>query len=215
MNTRNQPFTVEPRRGFLPALAALLGLVLVTTGNHLQAQELLRVTQDSKVKITAPGMGLDGVVGMVQQVTPQGLVVRFDSVTGTVSVPRDRIADVDLVIGTRGHPFIGMFMGAALGGALGVLIPDHHKASSRMECSEYDSPLGYFYSGWECRRKESPARVTNRAGVGAALGGLAGLLIGSRVRTDVWHQADMSGPGLSIQPVLGLGHQGFVLSLSL
>lgn len=205
---------VEACRLLSAALGVLSFLGFPGMETHLHAQQLFEVIPDAKVKVTAPGMGLNETVGVVHQVTPDGLVVEFDSATGPVSVPADRIADVRIARGTRGHPFIGLVLGAAAGGALGAAFINHRPAKVKPECRYASSPHGFFYSGWRCSDKTVPASSSNQAALGASLGALAGFFIGFRFRTDVWHRADMNGPGLSVQPVIDPERQGFVLSLS-
>lgn len=213
MATMTQHTTTGATRIVLGALVVFFSAGYSGPMPGLSAQELFEVTSNARVRMTVPAMGLTKAVGLVHEVTPEGLVVQFDAEPGPVTVPGGRIANVEVGGGTTGHPFIGMAIGALVGGAAGTAFRTTHAAKTVEKCP-FSFSISFLYTPPPCTTRRIPARSTGKGTWGAALGAVVGLIVGNRIQTDVWYHADMNGPGLSIQPVADLERQGFVLRLS-
>ena len=176
------------------ALASLAADVSSVVG-----QATASTVPGSRVRLTAPSLGLSKAVGTVQAATDQALVVQFEYPRRLETVDRSRIAAVE--VSTPGQRKIlksvgvGFLVGAGSGALMGLASGD-------------DPPQQWFAFTAE----EKAAML----GVGLGLTGAAvGLIVGLVRRNDVWLPALPANADLTILPVVREGGAGVHVGLAL
>ena len=157
------------------------------------------IVPGSRVRLTAPSLGLSEAVGTVQEATDEALLIQFEYPARTETVDRSEIAAMD--VSTQGgrkvlkSVGIGLLAGAGTGALIGLASGD-------------DDPGTFLAFSKE-----------EKAAFGAAMlgvtGAAAGLIVGLVRRHDVWSPALPANVDLTILPVVrerGAGvHVGFAL----
>lgn len=205
---------VQARSRFSALFSCLLLQAIPGIWAPVGAQGSLQVKPNAKVRITAPGMGLEGAVGQVREVTAEGLLVDFDSGLVSVPVPAAHIWDLEVAEGVGGHPIIGMIMGGLVGGVVGSAVRSHHEATRVEKCPFGGIAVNFFYTPPTCQTRFQPAYSEGHAVAGLAVGALVGFFVGRRIRTDVWRPGSLPGVALAVEPLAGPGYQGLSLEVS-
>ena len=187
----------------LPVVITALALV-TPAESSIQAGGTTGPVPGSRVRISAPAIGLEHAVGTVQDTAGGTLLVRFQgqrvieyeqfqttvSEDTTFTIDHSDITELEVSVGTRNSAAIGGLIGLGMGVGLGLIPED---CTGKFMC---------FSQG------ESAV----------ALGGVFGLLgvaIGSRARTDRWETISLppsSLTSINVRPRLGNGF-GFAASL--
>ncbi len=160
------------------------------------------VVTGSRVRLTAPSLGLDEAVGTVQETTDEALVVQFEYPRRKETVDRSEIAAMEVSIqGTPGQRKVlkSVGVGFLVGSVSGVLVG---------LASGDDDPQRWFaYS----------------AGEKAAIGGVAlgltgaavGLIVGLVRRPGTWSPALPKDLDLTVLPLVRNGGAGVQVGLTL
>jgi len=160
------------------------------------------VVTGSRVRLTAPSLGLAEAVGTVQETTDEALVVQFEYPRRRETVDRSEIAAMEVSIpGTQGQRRVLKSVGVGLlvGSVSGVLVG---------LASGDDDPQQWFAFS---------------AGEKAAIGGVAlgltgaavGLIVGLVRRHEVWSPALPENLDLTVLPLVREGGAGVQVGLTL
>jgi hypothetical protein len=183
------------RRAVILALAVAGALSAKGTG--VLAQTAPSVEEGSRVRITAPSLGLTEAVGIVQEATNEELVVQFEYPRRLATVDRSDITGLDVSVERQRKVLKGLGVGALVGAGSGVLIG---LASGDDE-------------GFLALTAEEKAVIM---GIGlGAVGGVVGLVVGALDRNDVWSSALPIDLDVDVVPVLRSGGAGVHVGLAL
>jgi hypothetical protein len=183
------------RRAVILALAVAGALSAKGTG--VLAQTAPSVEEGSRVRITAPSLGLTEAVGIVQEATNEELVVQFEYPRRLATVDRSDITGLDVSVERQRKVLKGLGVGALVGAGSGVLIG---LASGDDE-------------GFLALTAEEKAVIM---GIGlGAVGGVVGLVVGALDRNDVWSSTLPIDLDVAVLPVLRAGGAGVHLGLAL
>jgi hypothetical protein len=141
------------------AVCLLLALLAVPGGRPLQGQEVAGAPPGTRVRVTAPEMGLRGVVGVVREVPADALVVAMEGETAATRVPLSLITRLEVSAGERGRAGRGGLIGVAVGGGAGIL-----------SGAAQGGGESYLWGGF----------------LGGLMGGLVGLVAGAMMPAEEW-----------------------------
>ncbi len=179
---------------FVLALALLAGHASAVVG-----QVTASTAPGSRVRLTAPSLGLSKAVGTVQEATYQAIVVQFEYPRRVETVDRSEIAAIE--VSTPGQRKVlksvgvGFLVGAGSGALMGLASGDDPQQEWFAFTAEEKAVMG---------------------GVGLGLTGAAvGLIVGLVRRNDVWSPALPANADLTILPVVREGGAGVHVGLAL
>jgi len=165
--------------------------LLVSVGD-LQAQDSSSIQSGARVRVSAPGEAYRGLIGTVSGYGGGNIGIKPDNEQSSVWVPLASVTRLQQSKGLKPNrkkgALIGLFVGGALGAAIG--------AASYKEC------VSEHWMGFDCMF----APVS--AGVSAALGGFVlgtigagiGALAGASVKTDRWEEVPLDRVRVSLAP---------------
>ena len=178
---------------FVLALAFLAADVSSVVG-----QVTAPIVPGSRVRLTAPSLGLSEAVGTVQEATDEALLVQFEYPARTETVDRSEIAAMD--VSTPGQRKVlksvgvGFLVGALSGAFIGLASGD-----------DEDSFISFS--------------AEEKAAIGGVMLGLTGaatgLIVGLVRRHDVWSPALPANVDLTILPVVRERGAGVHVGLAL
>ena len=184
---------------FFLVLATLVLAALAADGSSLAGQETPSVAAGSKVRVTAPSLGLDEAVGTVQETTDEALVVQFEYPRRVETVDRSEIAAIEVSTPGKRKVLKSVGVGFLVGAGSGAL----------MGLASGDDPQ----QEWFAFTAEEKAVMM---GVGLGLTGAAvGLIVGLVGRNDVWSPVLPANADLTILPVVREGGAGVHVGLAL
>ncbi len=161
-------------------LALAVTLVLVATTPRLHAQaDATALPPGSRVRVH---QGAQSATGTLVSVDSTSLTFITGS-ADTVTAPRDSITGVDVSLGTKSGAGKGALIGLGVGAATGVIFGA--VASTADDNSWVEFSVGQWVAGYGL--------------LGAALGTLVGVIIGSAHHSDRWQPAVL--PTVSFQAV--------------
>jgi hypothetical protein len=149
------------------------------------AQGFLWLKPGAKVRITAPTLGMSELIGRLQVLSGDTLVVQVEArrngrlQVGVLQVPTPAIAKLDVTTGRRGHWLEGAGIGFALGLALGAASGEGSSDSH----VEIPPPLA-----------------------GGITLGILGAIIGQSIKSDKWSEVPLD----HLRPRLIAGYGGQV-----
>jgi hypothetical protein len=184
------------RRAVILALAVAGALSAKGTG--VLAQTAPSVEEGSRVRITAPSLGLTEAVGIVQEATNEEIVVQFEYPRRLATVDRSDITGLDVSVERERKVLKGLGVGALVGAGTGVVIG--------LASGDDEGTFLAFTA-------EEKALVM---GIGlGAVGGVVGLIVGALDRNDVWSSTLPIDLDVAVLPVLRAGGAGVHLGLAL
>jgi hypothetical protein len=185
-------------RPFSIAALVLALALLVADASSVMAQETVSVEQGSRVRITAPSLGLSESVGTIQEATDEAYVVQFEFPRVLGSVGRSDIAAMDVLVGRERRGLSGLGRGLLVGAGVGALFG--------FLAGDDDPQLWFSYT------------AEQKALMGAAGLGVVGGVIGMLLRKNVWSSALPEDVDLTVAPLVrpgGVGLQvGFGIRLN-
>jgi hypothetical protein len=189
--------------GFILALCAILTAVPT-------AAQVRPVEPGARVRITAPELDLTRAIATIVGSTNDSLFVELRSVrlaplcdtcparsnarNVPASMARSDIEYIDVSVATRSRGLRGLGLGVLSGAGFGALI-----GYSTWQDPETRIRTSAVICWFDCTAAQNA--MFHALGFGL-LGGLAGLLIGSAVHTDVWEPAAAQSHRLSVWPAL-------------
>lgn len=159
------------------AFTAFLAVPLLFSSTTLSAQDGIPLEVGSRIRITAPDMGIEQRPATVEAVRGNTLVVLADS---TLNVPLASVARLDVYRGRKSFGVVkGAGYGALIGAGTGLVSGLIYGASNEAECPVIDeSP-------------EGPCPLLYGAVLGLAggmTGALVGFVAGALIKTDRWEE---------------------------
>ena len=179
---------------------AALVLVLVSTATDVvpvAGQTTRAIERGSRVRITAPSLGLREAIGTIREATHEALVVQFEFPRRVATVDRSKIVTMQVSIRQERRVLKGLRTGLLVGAASGLVLG----------LASGDDDNGFFEISAE-----------EKAVVGAIILGLAGGVVGLIAGTaqhDVWSSDAPSNVNLSILPWVREHGAGFHIALTL
>jgi len=151
-----------------PRTAGLLLILLAVLGGHgLQAQEVTSTPPGTRVRVTAPDLGLSNAVGVVRETPPSVLVVAMEGEANPMQIPFGTIRLLEVTAGKRRRVGRGGLIGVAVGGGAGIL-----------SGAAQGGGESYLWGGF----------------LGGLMGGLAGLVAGAMIPTEEWVTVPLPTP---------------------
>jgi len=177
---RGTPLRATPSRVIrCLAFSAIAAGAPVAAGGQAPAS----LEAGSRVRLTAPSLGLEQAVGVLDRTTDESLVVRFVRPRGAErveTVPRRHVTELAVSTGQRSRAAKwaggGLLLGAIAGAAGGLASGSNDGFFSRGELAAAGAMLGGLF------------------------GGAFGLVMGALNPEDVWAPVPAGGPA----PVVGL-----------
>ena len=172
--------------------------VLSASGSSVAGQETPSVVTGSKVRLTAPALGLNQAVGTVQETTDESLVVQFEYPRRRETVARSEIAAME--VATQGQRKVlksvgvGLLVGALSGAAIG-LASGNDQGTFLAFSAEEKAAMGGVALG-----------VT---------GAVVGLIVGLVRRNDIWSPVLPANVDLTVLPLVREGGAGVQVGLTL
>ena len=152
-----------------PSISAQESLPSVRVGERMVAPS---VEQDSRVRITAPSLGLSEAVGTVQEATDDALVVQFEFPRRVGTVDRSDITNMEVSIQRERRVLKGLGVGLLVGAGGGVVLG----------LASGDDQAGFI--SFTAEEKAMMGAVAL-----GLVGGVVGLIAGAAVRHDIWSPA--------------------------
>jgi hypothetical protein len=183
---------------FSIASYVLVAGVLVANAASAVGQVAPSIGQGSRVRITAPSLGLEEAVGTVKEATDEALVVQFEFPRRVGTVDRSEIGKMDVSIQREQKVLksagVGLLLGAGAGAMLGLASGDDQGTFLAFTAEE-------------------------KALMGGAALGLTGVVVGLIVglvrRPDVWSPSLPGDVSLSVVPLVHERGAGLNVSLGL
>ena len=184
---------------FLPAMLSLAACVsgggqASTTVAPAPARSdsiVARIPQrNDRVRIVFPATAAQPqrfVAGYLQRLTSDTVILARGMVLDTVTLNGGR--QLQAVVGSRGHTWTGVGLGALSGGIVGGVIG----ASTWQPCTDTGFLACLMYPS-------QGAQMAGAAVLGGLLGGLVGGAIGAGTHTDEWGTVPIAGMRVSLRP---------------
>jgi len=196
--TLHPPSTCGRRRRTVPRALIVLAAFLAANASGGVAQAALSIEEGSRVRVTAPSLGLNEAVGTVQGATSEALVVQLEYPRRVVTVDRADITGMDVSVAQerklRKSLGVGMLIGAGSGVVIGLASGDDE---------------GTFLAF-------SAEEKAMAAGLGLGLvGGAVGLIVGAINTHDVWSSTLPPELDMTVLSLIHEGGAGVQLSFAL
>lgn len=183
---------------FSIASFVLVAAVLVADAASAVGQVIPSIGQGSRVRITAPSLGLNEAVGTVKEATDEALVVQFEFPRRVGTVDRSEIGKMDVSIQPQRKVLksvgVGLLVGAGTGAIIGLASGDDQGTFLAFTAEE-------------------------KALMGGAVLGLTGVVVGLIVglvrRQDVWSPVLPGDVSLTVVPLVHERGAGLNVGLAL
>ena len=174
------------------------GTVLAADVSSVGGQVAPSLGQGSRVRITAPSLGLNEAVGAVQEATDEAFVIQFEFPRRVGPVERSEIAAMDVSIQRQRKVLKGLGVGLLLGAASGVVIG--------LASGDDEGGLIAFTAEEKALMAGAMLGLT---------GGVVGLIVGLVRRHDVWSPVLPGDVDLTVLPLVREGGAGLHVGLAL
>ncbi len=175
------------RSRLAPVALAVLALSPFTAG--LAQEQALPLEPGTRVRVTAPALGLDKQAATFETVIGDTLVLSVDS---TTFFPLASVARLDVYRGRKSHSGRGAMIGALPGAVIGGVVA--HEL-----CTDE----------WMAADKAAECALLGGV-IGAGVGMGVGAIVGSLIKTDRWVEVPLDRFRVSIVPQ----HDGLALGVS-
>jgi hypothetical protein len=172
-----------------PRIVSLVAALVLTAQADLFAQQEPQVAPGDRVRVTAPTIDRDPLVGTLVSMGPDTCVLEVEGRAEPLALPLAPVTRLEVSRGQKSHTLWGAGIGLVAGGAAGAAIGS---ASSRGD--EYSGLVTLAY-----------------AAGGAWLGLLFGTAIGAVIRTERWELVDLQPVRVGLTPH---GRRGLAVSVS-
>ena len=194
----NPPSTYGRRRRIVPCALVVAVAFGAANAPGVVAQARPSIEPGSRVRITAPSLGLNEAIGTVQGATREELVVQLEYPRRVATVDRSDITGMDVSVGQERKVLKGLGVGMLIGAGSGVVIG---LASGDDE--------GTFLA-FTAEEKALMAGLV----LGLA-GGAVGLIVGAIDTHDVWSPTLPENLDLAVLPLMHEGGAGVHVSFAL
>lgn len=161
-------------------LIVILIAAVVTPISGLPGQDIPPVAPGTRVRVTAPDLGADKLIGTVVPSPVDTLMVRPTDRMTAIAIPLASMTRLEVRYGQKAHLLLGAAIGFVAGAtSLGI--------GSAVVCSREDS---------DCSEHQT---VTFTA-LGGLSGGAVGALLGSLIHTDRWNRVPLERFRVGLAP---------------
>ena len=213
----NDAFGSTPRAATLNVRLAFIGLISVGVSlsaavNPASGQVAPEVTDQSRVRITAPSLGLHRSVGTVYAVTEGEMVVQvgYDLLT----IDRSEIEAMDVAVPEGDKSGQGFAIGAGVGFALGLALGSVANSVSDGIGRGLSRAIDDTFGTKSTSHREGSA-VLPFAAVAGLVGGVVGAILGARSPGTGWSAVAPTNVSLAVSPLVGQGTLGVHVGLKL
>ena len=105
-----------------PRVTTLLAALFIVAPTLLAAQEDTLVASGERVRVTAPGLSSNPIVGTFDQVNRDTLLLSIDGRAEPISVPISSVSKLEVSAGTKSNFAKGLGIGFLIGATTGALI---------------------------------------------------------------------------------------------
>lgn len=199
-------------RSLFPVLAVAMAALLHPCPASAQDGEAPVLAPGSRVRITAPSLGLDRSVAVLRETRSGAFLVELPDQEGLRRVEYSGLEALDVSTGRKSRKrrgaMIGTLVGVAAGGIWALGAEDDPPCPA-------SHPVEAFASALFCEpfRLSAGDKAAARLLGGAGLGALTGLIIGHFVKSDVWTPVESGDAGVSLRPVVSSQGAGLALRL--
>jgi hypothetical protein len=173
----------------MSTVTSLLAISLLVPLTTLPAQQSPPIERGSRIRVTAPSMGADKLVGTCMATGGDTLYVQAETQTTTLGIAVTSVTRLETSRGRKSHPWRGAGIGALSGAVLGLGI-----AVAFPEGEDREELLFFPVTG-----------------IGAGL--VVGAYIGALIKTDRWEEVPLDQLRVSFVPQRD-GRLGLALSIS-
>ncbi len=189
-----------------PVMRCLIAIAAVAWPGQLAAQ-VWEVQSGSRVRITAPGIQSEQLVGSVSAIRGDTILLKLDATEEERAVSLRSLERIELSVGEKRHTLEGLLIGTGAGVLLGFL-------ASRG--AEDDDPSGCFNLGWGGGCFNPGLTAGEKRGLAVIGGGFffggVGAIVGALTKSDRWQEVPLARVRLSLVPQRG--RPGLVLLAS-
>jgi hypothetical protein len=179
-----------------PRIACLVAALLLTASVSLFAQEEPPVAPGDRVRVTAPTIEPDRLVGTVMEIGADTCVLEVEGRADTLALPLASVTKLEVNWGSESNAARGAGLGLLAGGFVGVAFGAAFCSGDRCETSGASVGQAALFFG----------------GFGAGVGLVIGAGIGQVSRRDLWRTVDLQSVRVGLTPH---GRRGLAVSVSL
>ncbi len=177
---------LETLCGISEVRAVVLAAALVLTGSaDLFGQEAPPVAPGDRVRIAAPEIVNDRVVGTVVALKPDTLAVNVENRDSPLALPLASLTKLEVSQGQKSRTLKGAGIGFLVGGAAGLATAALACAIAG-DCDADDPYTGLVYAVFGV--------------LGAGVGTLTGAIIGSTIKVDRWDTVQLDQLRVGLPP---------------
>jgi len=200
----------ERRCSMAPRITHLIAVLALTTPVNLLAQQEARIAPGDRVRVMAPSISADLLVGTVLEVGADTCLLAIEGHAPPYSLPFTSIRRLDLSRGTRSNTGKGAKIGAVIGAGLGAVLGGLIATEERLVNPSCDPDNNLF--GCQTEETTDYAVVAAFAVGLAVVGAGAGALIGAVSKSERWKAVPLGELRVGPSPVT---EDGVALSVSL
>ncbi|NIN73076.1 MAG: hypothetical protein GTO46_14345 [Gemmatimonadetes bacterium] len=167
-------------------MALLLTILTLAAPTTLIAQQEPPVQAGDRVRVTAPTIDPDMLVGTLVSLRADTCVLKVDDLWLPLALPRTSVTKLEVQRGRKSKAGLGAGVGFVTGAVIGGLLGSYWGQES---CGWMEIP---------CIKKPA-ATVLGALGFGLAGAGI-GALVGSRIRVDRWEEVPLDQLRITLLP---------------
>ncbi len=171
-----------------PRMAVLSAVFLLAEPSTARSQQVSPVSPGDRVRVNAPMVSSDPLVGSLVELTADTCVVTPEYAATAVRYPMVSITEFEVSQGLRSNTLRGLGIGFAAGATLGIV----------WGLIEGDDPEGLL--SFTAGEKAALGAV-----VFGGIGGIVGAVAGALTKTERWREVPLDQLGVTLAPQSGGG----------
>lgn len=182
-----------------PRIASLVAALVLAAPFNLLAQQAPIVARGARVRVRAPSVSRDRLVGTVVEMGTDTCVLEVEDWAEPLALPLASLETLEVSRGTKSNAGKGAFTGGAVGWLFGLAL-----GARGAEGADEDDPHVWGLV-------EGQGDVWTVAAIGGGVGATVGLLIGEMTRSDRWEEVPLD----RLRVVPTRDRRGLALSVSM
>lgn len=172
-----------------PRIASLVAMLLLISPLDLLAQQESIVAPGARVRVRAPSVSRDRLVGTVLEMGADTCVLEVENWADPLALPLASLETLEVSRGTKSNAGTGALIGGLAGGVLGLALGVVVAA----EAADEGAPQMWGLV-------EEPYDALAVAAIGVGAGAYVGLGIGAGKRSDRWEEVPLDRLRVSLVP---------------